>query len=252
MKYHMPIFQNPDLEGGTVFWKGDPTGVLLIHGFTATTVEVRPLANEFQRMGLTVSAPLLPGHGTTPQEMNRTKCRDWINCVEDAYQQLCLQCQKVIVGVESMGAVLSLYLAEQHPEIDALLLYSPALRVEKLQLARYLKYFIPIMENSNNDPDDTSWQGYTVNPLYAADEFWKLQKQVIAQLALIHQPALILQGIHDKTIHPDCGKMILDRIQSPVNKLIFMQNSGHGILLDQEIEDVVYKTVEFLKGVDIL
>ena len=35
---------NPELEGGSFLWQGGETGVLLLHGLTATTAEVRPLA----------------------------------------------------------------------------------------------------------------------------------------------------------------------------------------------------------------
>jgi carboxylesterase len=226
--------------------------VLLIHGFTATTAEVRLLANAFQKMGLTVSAPLLPGHGRTPQEMNHTKYRDWIDCVEAAYQDLCRQCSRVVIGGESMGAVLSLYLAEAHPEIDALLLYSPALRVDNLRYAKFLKFFFPLMEKSNNDPNDKVWQGYTVNPLYAADEFLKLQRLVTSRLADVRQPALILQGIYDKTIHPACGHNIYDGIRSQMKEFNLMQNSGHVMLLGKEFERIIDITCDFLKGVDIL
>ena len=38
--------RNPQLEGDDFLWKGNPTGVLLIHGFTATTAEVRLIAEK--------------------------------------------------------------------------------------------------------------------------------------------------------------------------------------------------------------
>jgi carboxylesterase len=252
MKPHIPVFQNPQLEGNSFYWQGNSTGVLLMHGFTATTAEVRLLANAFRKKGWTISAPLLPGHGSTPQAMNRVQFQDWIDCVELAYQEIHKTCKNVIVGGESMGAVLSLYLAEQHPDIDALLLYSPALRVESLKYVSLLKYFFPILEKSNNDPEDHLWQGYTVNPLWAADQFRKLQKLVTDNLNSVRQPALILQGIYDKTIHPDCGRMIHNRIQSNVKELDFLEESGHVILLGKELDLIIDTSLAFLQGVDIL
>ncbi len=176
------------------------------------------MANAFKQLGLTISAPLLPGHGTTPQDLNSRKYSDWLDCVENAYQDLKKSCKRIIVGGESMGAVLSLYLAEQHPEICALLLYSPAIRVESLKLTPYLKYFVPIMEKANNNPSDKAWQGYTVYPLKAAHEFARLQKLVIPKLGDIRQPALILQGNLDETINRESGPMILKSIHSGINR----------------------------------
>jgi len=247
----MPLFQNPQLEGNSIFWKGNSTGVLLIHGFTATTAEVRWLAEYFRKTGFTVSAPLLPGHGTNPEDLNAVKYQDWISCVCEAYLNLKNQCSQVIVGGESMGAVLGLYLGEVYKEIDALLLYSPAIKVSSLRFAKYIKYFAPFLEKSNNDPQDTSWQGYTVYPLKGAYEFNKLQKIVINKLSEVHQPALILQGIHDKTIDIESGKLILDAIQSENKSLKFMHGSGHVMLLEKEIDLIIKYTTQFLKSVEI-
>ena len=252
MKTEIPVFQNPHLDGNTFYWPGNATGVLLLHGFTATTAEVRLLANAFRKLGYTVSAPLLPGHGTTPQDLNACKYADWLTCVENAYTELRKTCTRVIVGGESMGAVLSLYLAEHHPEICALLLYSPAIRVDSLKFSPLIKYLVPIIEKDNNNPEDKAWQGYTVYPVKAADEFRKLQKLVIRQLGDIHQPALILQGIQDKTIDKQSGSMIFKSIRSEYKSLQCLSDSGHVMLLGNELQLITYTSIQFLKSLDIL
>jgi carboxylesterase len=58
------MIQNPGLEGDSFFCEAGPFGILLIHGFTATTAEVRPLARRLLSVGYTISGPLLPGHDT--------------------------------------------------------------------------------------------------------------------------------------------------------------------------------------------
>ena len=248
----MPVFQNPELEGGPYSHQGGKTGILIIHGFTATTTEVRLLAKAFIPLGLTISAPLLPGHGTTPQDLNCKKYQDWTRCVENAYNQLKQHCDKIIVGGESMGAVLSLYLAEQHPDISALLIYSPAIHVDKLKYARYFKWFRPIMNKSNNDKDDKTWQGYTVYPMRAAHELFKLQKVAEMSLSKVSQPALILQGLYDRTIDKSSSSLIYNAIQSDVKELYYLKHSGHVMLLGNEIEWIINKSISFLKNADIL
>lgn len=248
----MPIYQNPQLPGDSIFWPGSKKGVLLIHGFTATTAEVRLLAEVFRELGFTVAAPLLPGHGTTPQDLNNIKYCQWLECVEDSYRELAAKCDQVVVGGESMGAVLSLYLAQEHSEINALLLYSTAIKVHSLRFAKYLQWITPLKNKSNNDPNDTRWQGYTVYPMKAAVEFGKLQKRVISNLRIITQPALILQGIYDKTIDEDCGQLIYNAIRSDIKDLKIMQQSGHVMLLGDELEIIKNNTIQFLKRVNIL
>ncbi len=54
------------LPGGGAYWfEGNDVGCLLVHGFTGTPQNVRPLADYLARRGLAVSAPRMPGHGTT-------------------------------------------------------------------------------------------------------------------------------------------------------------------------------------------
>ena len=96
---------NPELEGGSFFWKGGETGVLLLHGLTATTAEVRPLAKRLLSEGYTVSGILLPRHGTTPENLSQTHRDDWIKASEEAYNELKRECSSVIVGGESVGAL---------------------------------------------------------------------------------------------------------------------------------------------------
>ena len=106
-----PPLVNPELEGGGFFWQGGADGVLLLHGLTATTAEVRPLAKRFHDEGFTVSAVLLPGHGTTPEKLSHTHRREWIAVCEKAYAELQKKCSRVIVGGESTGGILALHLA---------------------------------------------------------------------------------------------------------------------------------------------
>jgi alpha-beta hydrolase superfamily lysophospholipase len=123
------MIHNPHLEGEPFFWEAGPLGVLLIHGFTATTAEVRPLAKILHQNGYTVSGPLLPGHYTRPEDLNRVKWQDWVAEVETALHQLQAKCPTVFVGGESTGGLLALYLAARHPEVAGILAYAPALKL---------------------------------------------------------------------------------------------------------------------------
>ena len=142
-------FQNAHLNGNPINYIGNKgIGILLIHGFTATTVEVGQLAKHYINKDFSVSAPLLPGHGTTPQDLNTKKYMDWIDSVENAFQDLRSHCKNILVGGESMGAVLALYLAEKHSEITGIYLFSPALLVEKLRYAYFIKMIQPIRDKN--------------------------------------------------------------------------------------------------------
>ena len=88
--------------------QGDQRGVLVVHGFTGTPFEMRPLAEALGNKGLTVTAPLLPGHGTTPGHLAKTGWRDWLGAVLFELDRLSERCSQVAVVGQSLGGLLAL------------------------------------------------------------------------------------------------------------------------------------------------
>ncbi len=249
-----PLIRNPHLEGDSFFWPGNSTGVLLIHGYTATTAEVRLLGKHLHEHGYAVAGPLLPGHGTTPEEMNRCHWQDWARAVEAAYADLKSRCERVWVGGESMGAVLSLYLASEHPELLGVLTYAPALLVPPLPilLAHLLSPFIPHIKKAQGRASaaDARWKGYAVNPLRGAVELNRLQRAVTPRLPRIHQPVLVIQGRLDEAIDPRSGEVIMSKTSSTLKELHWLEDSTHCVILDQEWDKAAELTLAFMKKVE--
>lgn len=225
-------------------------GVLLAHGLTATPAEVRLLAQRLHKQGLTVSGPLLPGHSATPEDLNRTRWQDWVRAVEADYRQLTARCEHVFVGGESMGAVIALYLASEHPEIAGVLTYAPAIKlalswfdVLKLYLAAPFLASVPKKEL---DVDDM-WQGYPVNPLRSVIELLRLQREVRPRLPRVHQPVLAVQGRLDTTIDPRCGEIICQGVSARLKETHWMEQSTHVVILDCELDQVTALTLRFIE-----
>jgi len=241
---------NPHLQGDAFFWQAGPVGVLLIHGFTATTAEVRMLGAILHQHGYTISGPLLPGHNTHPDDLNRVRWQDWVQEVESAYQHLKSTCDRVFVGGESTGGLLALYLAIQHPEAAGILAYAPALR---LALSRFdhfrmhlLAPFISSVPKESLDAE-ANWQGYPVNPLKGAVQLIKLQNVVAPRLGEIKQPLLVMQGRLDITVHPSVPEQIASHVSSSIVEIHWMENSSHVVIIDQEIEQAAQITERFIE-----
>jgi carboxylesterase len=248
--------RNPHLDGDAFFLKGGATGVLLIHGYTATTAEVRSLGNYLYERGYTVSGPLLPGHSTTPVDMNRRRWHEWVEAVRQAYGELAAASPRVFVCGESMGGLLSLYLASEHPEIAGVVVYSPALVIPNhaatMRRARLLHRFVSHVSKPVREPSaaDARWKGYTVNPISALLQLGKLQEEVAGRLTMIHQPLLVIQGRLDRTIDLRSGEMILQRVASKDKELRWLEKSTHCVILDQEWEEAAEMTAAFMAGVE--
>jgi carboxylesterase len=246
--------KNAHLEGDAFYWAGGPVGVLLSHGFTATSAEVRFLARYLHERGYSVAGPLLPGHGTMIEEMNRCRWQDWVSGMEKTYQELARHCQKIVVGGESMGSLLALYLAAEHPESAAVLAYAPAVHSTSKKMRLAASIMAPFVAYRTWPPGpktvvDERWKGYPVQPIKAAVQLFHLQEEVVRRLASIRQPVLVVQGRLDRSIFPDCLEIVMTNVRSETKEVHWMDKSGHCVLLDQEWEQVAEITEKFLARV---
>ncbi len=247
--------QHAHLDPSAFLLPGGSTGVLLIHGFTGSPPEMRLVGDYLHQRGYTVSGPLLPGHGTTVDDMNRRQWTEWTGCVEKALADLQSRCETVFVGGLSMGAILTLYLAAHHPELPGIVVYSPAVWPANrlVYLTPIVKYLISKQPQSSikdlTDPEaDRRLWSYEENPVFAAHELLKLVRQVRRALPRIAQPLLVIHSILDSAIHPDSARRTYEQAGSADKELVTLYNSGHCITVDSEWESVAEKTYEFIQA----
>ena len=67
---------------------GGPHGVLVLHGFTGSPNSIRPLADALADAGYAVELPLLPGHGTTEEDLAEVGWDEWLDTAETALDDL--------------------------------------------------------------------------------------------------------------------------------------------------------------------
>jgi len=246
MNQHTNMMKNPQLDGDAFLIEGNDIGVVLLHGFTATTAEVRLLADYLRGFGYTLAAPLLPGHGTQPAELNKTSWLDWYAAAEGAYLELRGKCTKVFVCGESMGALLALLVASRYPQVDGVIAVAPALQIRGIGLSRIMQYFVKFRPK-NQAEDNLPWKGYTVYPVRGLAQVAKLQNVVQKELENITQPLLVFMGGKDASIHPESGKIIIDAVRSSEKELIYMPDSPHVMLLAEDKEVIFQKIHEFIE-----
>jgi carboxylesterase len=201
-----------------------PDACLLLHGFTGSPWEVRPLGEALAARGLRVVAPRLPGHGTTPEALLGVDFRDWQACADAALASLSGH-RRVFVAGLSMGALLALRLAAHHPDaVHALALVAPAVRfkgprmalVSRLCRTRLLEWTTPWVDKGGTDISDPSVLARA--PVLAAFPVARLRDLVTLQdLALVDAPrvrcpVLVASAARDHVVDPDGGPWLARRM----------------------------------------
>jgi carboxylesterase len=231
---------------------GSDVGVLLCHGFTGTPQSLRPWGEYLADRGYSVRIPLLPGHGTTWQEMNQTRWEDWYAAVDAAFRELHEASERVVVCGLSMGGALALQLAQGHgPRISGLVLVNPAVKVEdpRTLLLPVLKHVVGSLGAIGNDvkkPGVTEL-AYTRTPLKAAHSQLVAWQSVVRDLPEVTQPVLLLRSPQDHVVPASSSALILSRISSLDVTEILLEDSYHVATIDNDAQRIFDESAKFIE-----
>jgi carboxylesterase len=236
---------------------GGALGVLLCHGFTGTPSSLRPWAEHLAAAGLTVELPLLPGHGTRWQDLNRTTYEDWYAVVEAALHRLGECCERVVVTGLSMGACLALRLAEEHPDaVAGLVLVNPSVartnrRLLALPLLRRLLPSMPPIGSDIKRPGVVE-EAYDRLPLTALASLTKLWLLTAADLSRVQAPLLVFRSREDHVVEAVNTAIILRGVSSVEATERVLEDSYHVATLDNDAEVLFAESLAFARRVGSL
>ena len=232
---------------------GGPVGALLCHGFTGTPASLRPWAEFLAGAGLTVALPRLPGHGTTWQEMARTRWEDWYAEIDRAYEDLRSRASEIFAMGLSMGACLALRLAELRGDaVAGLVLVNPSLAPDTklFLLAPVLKLVVPTLPGVASDikKEGTTELAYDRVPVRAAaslPQLWRLTRE---RLGEITQPVLVYRSAVDHVVGPTSMQVL--RAGVPASQLTVREcaDSYHVATIDNDAQEIFAGSLEFVRA----
>lgn len=243
----------PLLPGAEPFTHhGGATGVLLCHGFTGSPQSLRPWAEYLAEAGLSVWLPRLPGHGTTWQEMARTRWEDWYAEVDRAFDELRAKSDEIFVMGLSMGACLALRLAEvRGPAISGLVLVNPSVTADTrlFLLAPALKFVLPSLKGITSDikKQQTSELGYDRIPVKAAATLPGLWKITQSQLSDVTQPVLVYHSTVDHVVGPGSLQVLRKALPAGQLEVRELPDSYHVATLDNDAPTIFAGSLEFVR-----
>jgi carboxylesterase len=258
------------------FFEGDAVndvGVLLLHGFTGSPAEMRPLGEYLSQHGYAAKAPLLPKHGGMPHDLKGAHWEEWAYEAKKALDELSRDYRHVVVAGLSMGGLLTLHLAATHtqaPIRGIVTMAAPAaindVRAKLVKVARFfVPYYYPLKGADFNDPSFRAGlqqrmnNGQAVNlddprvqkeiakgvkiPVSAIHELLELNALVMRELPQIKAPALLFQGKRDQVVSPDSVEAIAAGLGSTRKQVVWLDHSGH-VLPHEPDHAEMFKQIE--------
>jgi len=252
------------------------TGILLIHGLGGTPLELKTVARGLAARGWTVSCCQLAGHCGTEDDLLATTWADWFASAERAMAELESQCDTIVVGGLSIGAVLALRLAALNPDrVHGSILLAPTLWYDgwavpwyrfMLKLAFSAKW-LKRMRFAERPPygikdeairavvagamlsGKAAEAGLTCTPLGALREADELVHDVVRRLPGIKTPALIVHPREDD-ISDLSNAIYLQRKLGGLADCVVLDDSYHIVTVDRQRDILIDRTTNFIDFIE--
>ena len=238
---------------GTGTGKNAHVGVLLVHGFTGSPASMRPWGEFLHSKGYSVRVPLLPGHGTHPEDLNKVKWQEWPAKVEFELGELRKSCDVIFLVGLSMGGGTVLNVAASHNEaLKGLILVNPMIHVKgvPVELAFFLSRLQKMRTSVGDDikrPGVTEW-GYDALPTRGVYQLLKMLRITRRNLPKITIPVQLFHSVEDHTLPVTNTEIILSEIGSINKTRIELVNSYHVATMDYDQELIFQNSLTFIEA----
>jgi carboxylesterase len=225
---------------------------------------MRYLGERLADAGLRCLGPVLPGHGGDPRALIGMRWVDWCAGAERELVRLRGARRRVVIGC-SMGALVSCWLAHEHPgEVDALVLLAPALRLAGtarvaafLGRRRAVVRLLPMVPKLGSDVRDREMARRNPEvslshvPLPAVSELQDFGREVDRMLPGIAARTLVIHGARDHTVALSGARRIARRIGSGPARLVVLPQSQHLVGIDVERDACAAEVLSFIEQVPV-
>jgi len=201
---------------------------LLIHGLSDSPYVWHDMAESLTERGFDVRAILLPGHGTTPEDLLDISYRRWLQAARQHFELYDDGSTDIYLGGFSLGAVLATQLALENPHVSGMLLFSPAYRSKLDNYLRWsglYKFFRPWLFGGMILEDNPI--KYNSIPINSGTQFYKSTRYLQDSWGerTLSMPVLMILTAYDSVVNIDyVRKIFSQRFVSRHRKLLLYSN----------------------------
>lgn len=188
--------------------------ILLVHGLGDSPWSFTDVAHRLAEQGYVVRTLLLPGHGTQPADLIGIRLEDWQQLVREQISLLQRDFPDVWLGGFSTGANLVLEYALDDPQIQGLVLFSPALRSNELfdWATPWLVHIKPWLLSPERHPLQSPLR-YHIVPTNGLAQFYRSSVAVRKSLKgrTFDRPTVIVLAQHDSVVDVRYVRNVFER-----------------------------------------
>ena len=227
-------------------------GVVLVHGYTGSPSSMRPWAEYLNQQGYTVRVPLLPGHGTKPEDLSEIKWQQWPEKIESELDELRKNCTKIFICGFSMGGGTTLHVATKRSDkIAGIILVNPMIHLPFIgtKLAYLLSRLKKYRSSAGDDikrPGVTQG-GYEVMSTEGIYQILQMLKYTRANLHRVSVPMQLFHSVDDHTLPVSNTEIVMERVGSLSKERIELTNSFHVATLDYDAEVIFENSRMFIE-----
>ena len=238
-------------HGGS--FAGNDAAVVVLHGFTGSPASFIPQVDALIAEGFRVEVPLLPGHGTTVEELAETRFYDWLMEASSAIERVIGEGLPTFVMGLSMGGTLTLKAGVTFDTLKGLILINPAIEppaASFLELARSLveggNKFLPAV-GSDIKKEGISEPSYPETPIEAAISLFESFDAIVEGLPSIKVPALLFNSLEDHVVPTSTSDFLLSKYGAKIER-IWLKDSFHVATVDNDSELLTEKSIEWIRA----
>jgi carboxylesterase len=236
---------------------GGPVGCLLIHGFTCSPEEMAWLGDDMAQRGHTVLGIRLAGHGTTPEDLRRTRWQDWMVSLEEGVALLSRLSEQVFLIGLSMGGVVALKAAADYPVTGVVAMSTPiqSFSLRALLAFRLLRLVRPTVPKGVGKHAtlgrrrEAGYPAYTEFPLRTLSEADKLQAAMRDALPRVDVPVLVLHSKSDAAVPVASAEQLFDQLGTANKEVHLLDGFDHALVRDPKRDEVFGAIADFIDGV---
>jgi carboxylesterase len=236
------------------FFEGGKRAVLMLHGFTGSSADVRMMGRYLQKKGYTCHAPQYKGHAVPPEELVHTGPDDWWEDVIGGYNHLKEKgYDEIAVCGLSLGGVFSLKLATQQPVMGVIPMCAPmSMKSEEVMYEGVCEYAKEYKRREQKSPEqiEEEMEEFKKTPMNTLKALQKLILDVRNSVDLVYAPTFVVQARNDEMINTNSANIIYEEVESEKKDLKWYENSSHVITLDKEKEQLHEDVYAFLEDLE--